>query len=159
MSNNKKRKACSLSSVVGAESMYLFVKGDALLSRGFKYLLTEGMTNNTAMPFFFAPSSQLKPLVTRKEKQEILMDTSDKKNVSADAPQTEFLPEIGEEARANRSIKRFVPRATSLLARKRSVLRRSYFLYISSRSPRSCVGKFCTSCGPAQQYFCRPTQT
>ena len=105
MSNNKRRKACSLSSIVGSENMYLCVKGDALVSRDFKFLVTDGMTNNTAMPFFFAPlpdpASQLKPLVTRTEKENILMGISDKKNVTSDNPLTDLLPEIGEEARVH----------------------------------------------------------
>ena len=83
--------------------MYLYVKGDALVARDFRFLVIDGVTINSAMPFFFAPlpdpSSQLKPLVTRADKQKILMDLSDKKNVATDTPMTEFLPEIGEEAR------------------------------------------------------------
>ena len=103
MTGNKRRKPCSLSSIVGRENMYLYVKGDALVARDFRFLVIDGVTINSAMPFFFAPlpdpSSQLKPLVTRADKQKILMDLSDKKNVATDTPMTEFLPEIGEEAR------------------------------------------------------------
>ncbi|CAE7247301.1 unnamed protein product [Symbiodinium microadriaticum] len=101
MTGNKRRKPCSLSSIVGRENMYLYVKGDALVARDFRFLVIDGVTINSAMPFFFAPlpdpSSQLKPLVTRADKQKILMDLSDKKNVATDTPMTEFLPEIGEE--------------------------------------------------------------
>ncbi|CAE7706624.1 unnamed protein product [Symbiodinium sp. CCMP2592] len=98
----RRRKASSLAAVVGQEGVHYLIRGGPLQSTDLKFLTSTGAASDSANPFLICslpnPAS-LRPLVTKKEKDQVLLsvDKKDKKMVVCTAGPADLLAEVAED--------------------------------------------------------------